>query len=232
MTRWALTQLDGNPNTDRPRSDATVVLAEPRRPCWEPEIDSKPQAGCSARRCCRPICAGSSCATWDRRHRAVHGARGFSINQYDAKVDVNSLCCSGSSSRVRYLRQPRGGAVCSRNTRPSPDPPTLPATLLVVMQGCWAANGGRGSDRRSRADACRRRRAASGGRSLVPCGHVCCCADCAADLRGSRVARRSASALSCCTLERLITIHLMTYVLTLAAFQSGTSAGRLEDVIL
>ncbi|MBT9559837.1 MAG: protein kinase, partial [Myxococcales bacterium] len=113
-------------------------------------------------------------------------------------------------------------AVVMRNARPSPDPASLPAALTDLMKRCWAADPQQRpamahvvasvGQELQRADAAAQAQAAARhecvlcldaqrSTAFVPCGHVCCCADCAEDVAQCPVCRGAVQ-------ERLKVFHV------------------------
>ncbi len=141
--------------------------------------------------------------------------------KYDAKVDVYSfgvlLWELFSAAKPFAQMQPAqiAVAVLVKKTRPSPDPPTMPAAIVALMKRCWAAEPGERPTVASaigplaqalmQADAAAKEAAearhecvicADAVRSIAlsPCGHVCLCEDCAGELRECPMCRRAIEA--------------------------------------
>jgi serine/threonine protein kinase len=140
------------------------------------------------------------------------------VQQYDAKVDVFSFgillweLFAGTKPYANLNAAQVPMAVCARNMRPSPDPASLPEAMVGMMKRCWHANAAHrptmaevaaalGQELTSAESAAQQAAAdrndcvvcADEQRStaLVPCGHVCCCADCAADLHECPICRQA-----------------------------------------
>jgi hypothetical protein len=138
--------------------------------------------------------------------------------QYGAKVDVYSFgillweLFAGNKPYTDLSAAQVPMAVCARNVRPSPDPLTLPEALVAMMKRCWQADVAQRPTMAAvvaavgqvltNADAAAQQTAADRNEcvvcadeqrstALVPCGHVCCCADCAADLHECPICRQA-----------------------------------------
>ena len=137
--------------------------------------------------------------------------------QYDGKIDVFSFgvllweLFAAAKPYAQLQAAQVVAAVLMRNTRPSPDPASMPEALCALMKRCWATDPQQRPTMAHvvasvglellRADAAAQEQAAARNEcviccdaqrsvALVPCGHVCCCSDCAGDVHACPVCRR------------------------------------------
>ena len=135
---------------------------------------------------------------------------------YDGKIDVFSFgvllweLFAVAKPYAQLQAAQVVAAVLMRNTRPSPDPASMPEALCALMKRCWATDPQQRptmahvvasvGQELQRADAAAQEQAAARNEcviccdaqrsvALVPCGHVCCCSDCAGDVRACPVCR-------------------------------------------